>query len=444
MESKLDLLPHLAAAIGRNPKCRIKLASVFANNRAVYHAAARKSSYYNHPAITSGRAEQTIMARRSLGILLNDDHDDAISILRDGWRPVWQVVASIPRGEPFDFAVIVPLLRCRQMTDTQTLDCIVCALVLANGSGHPVATNECSNEMMQLLLSYTQCVRPVRGQRISMLDTQKAKELFHAISIPGEMGLGLAFGEDRYEAVGILANNIGFALDDYIDDIALTPQDRTACVIAAKGDDELAKDLALWALTMRAIRQDKAFCLDVYRDDQEVRLESALWEARKAREARATEQARAERAEARAAALEKSVAAEVARNAELESYRQELAALRSALYATQDAAEEDEPVDAPARAIPANIVCIGGTERWAQRMREVCPGIKVLPADVTFSDADVRNASELWFLPQYLAHSDFYRAVNVARASRVPVYYFPSTGVAACARALTNIQIGRS
>ncbi|MGJ4851412.1 hypothetical protein ACH6CV_14310 [Bacillota bacterium Meth-B3] len=440
---RFDATPYLAAAIARNEKCRRRLQATFKLNRAACHAAARQSDYYNHPVIVSGRAEQAIMARRALGVLLCAlDVDDVLAILRDGWRPVWQALSAMPH----DAAVSIPFILHgpkSRLTYNQTIDMLVAAVTMVSKTGRALVGDKDTREVMDLLNGYDAFWKDVRPVFTDRMHPHKAKAriLFSGVVLPGETGIADAFGADRYRPVELLADAMGMSIDEYVDGIYLTSADQTACVLASDGDDEAAKDLALWALTFRAIQQDRAFCLESFRDDQVVAVEAARRDAERAENERKNTIDQLTIANKQIDELSRKLAAAEARAASLEADRQELAALRTALYAAQQA-ETGEPIPEAARLrdLPPGILSIGGRDTWARRMRELFPQAKFIPADVTFTDADVRGASELWFASQYMGHSDFYRAVSIARANNVPVRYFPSTGIEACARALTGVE----
>ena len=116
-----------------------------------------------------------------------------------------------------------------------------------------------------------------------------------------------------------------------------------------------------------------------------------------------------------------------------ESADEEITSLRSALYRAQEKnAKEELPEPTERRELPRGVVCIGGHENWIREMKLAVPDAVYLSHEVSWTDDQVRNASELWVNPKYIDHSSFWRAAGIARGQRIPILYFSSLSVKTC------------
>lgn len=121
-----------------------------------------------------------------------------------------------------------------------------------------------------------------------------------------------------------------------------------------------------------------------------------------------------------------------------ESYKQECAALREALYRSTEHIIEPKADEKP-KHLPDDlrIVCIGGHNRWITAMKTLLP-LTYIPADVTPDMAVIRNASAVWFFAEYMSHRQFTPIIECCRTNRVPVYYFSRSGAERCAEEILD------
>ena len=213
----------------------------------------------------------------------------------------------------------------------------------------------------------------------------------------------------------------------YTDGMLFTRKDAAKVVSSTRRGTAINTFLLL---LIRAIKKDKEFCLNMYRDDKIADMESAYIERDKAKQELDAAQKRIRDMEA--LLREKEKECEDAKE-EIESHRadaDEIASLRNALYrATRK--EDVREVKKAEREIPRGTIGIGGHPSWAGAVSKET-GIKIWASGTTCPQSVLSSAPEVWIQPAYMEHSAFYAAIRAARKANIPVRYFSSTGVARC------------
>lgn len=436
MSIKVEIAPYLAVAIAHNEAAYKKADAYFRLNRAAYVAAARKSGYWDHPLITGGRAEQVIKARRALGVAAGAiDADVSINCLKAGYPDMWKSIRDAYYIELND----VVHARTDGITDTQFIDRISAAMSLCALMGKRIPSSLGNDGLKAALYAYdVNCAKRGNNKDAEKVPLDEARKLLPIDMTSGMTGITDIFGMEPFKGVDMLADIMGVEIGILTDDIKFTDRDRRAILYSADGDTEEAQRLALLALILKAIKQDKEFCMQEYRDDKIADIELAKADAKKARAELKEALIRAEKVQADLDAAMRKIEGLQKEIDSTEGDRQELAALRSALYRAESAEEVRE--ERRFREVPEGVISLGGADTWLNEMRERFPMVKFISPDASFADSDIRGASEVWFQAAYIGHKQFYKAIGIARANNVPVRYFSSTGVGRCAEDLVRID----
>ncbi len=121
----------------------------------------------------------------------------------------------------------------------------------------------------------------------------------------------------------------------------------------------------------------------------------------------------------------------------LEKYREEhgeLAALRDHVYRMTEPDEETQKVsleEMEKSIAPRRIVIIGGHDNWVKKMKTKFPDWSFVSREVSgIADKDiVKNAEMVYFFSDSLAHSVYYRYMNVVREGKVPFGYIHGVNI---------------
>lgn len=80
-------------------------------------------------------------------------------------------------------------------------------------------------------------------------------------------------------------------------------------------------------------------------------------------------------------------------------------------------------------------IVFGGHDTWLKAIKPMLIGnIRFIGREQSvFDKAMFRNTDVIWIQHNSLAHKQFYRAINNARAHNIPVFYFSNASARKCA-----------
>ena len=436
---RLEIVADVAHALSVLPETHPTIMRIYNRDRAKFYAYAMSCPEKNSPVLYCGRAEHQIMGLRALGILSSQRDADISAMLRSADRKAYDaIIADARDGYPVELESYVAGY---ENVDALFAHAVVCFAVYCYQHVDYEKT-PLTKQILEFLLFRKRDVamRRKRERDENAIATMKAFLGFDRCN--GISGLYHDSNDEVREALEPLV----LMLDDsdidssvYTADTLIAPLD-AAYVVGDTRKDTATKAFIL--LLARAIKRDRDFCLDMYREDKVVELETARAEHDKAlRDADAKIGALIERIAKLESALRDAEKERDAARKEADAHAgdaEELAALRNAMYEANSDAEE--PLDAEhTREIPDNIAVIGGHQAWARMLSEAAP-VRVWPAGTTCPHRVIASASEVWIQAAHMSHSAFYAAIGAARRAGVPVRYFSSTGVARCVDDLRRIK----
>lgn len=130
---------------------------------------------------------------------------------------------------------------------------------------------------------------------------------------------------------------------------------------------------------------------------------------------------------------------------EAEMEHRELLDLRELIYNLENGEEETEEVSDPAVSFPyvtkKRTVVFGGHDTWSKAIRPMLPGVTFIPRGQNPNAEMIRGADVVWLQANAMAHKDFYKIMNVARAHRVPIRYFGFASASKCAAQLAKADM---
>lgn len=439
----ISIKPYLAHALAMTEPCHEKLNAYYNTDRARFYAAALKSEHKNAAVLRNGRTEHLVMGMRALGILEAEESEEDIAaikrILRAANKRIYAAISKYAGEKSIPEDAIMKELPISDFSfsDSQVFNLVVIAFVTCS-----LLRLEIDGDKLKKMVSDLILAHPTSPRRREAANTEQIERAKRIMKKHGRLDANALYDraaetddkrDDLEEYFGS-ANTAGFDLGEYADGIYLSTNNLAVCLAEESPPDAPMSSMelqsALIFCTMRAIVKDRNFCLDLYREDKSVDYDLAVRERDKAQRELAAAEDRIAALRQEAAQTERKQAKLENELLELEADRQELATLRSALH---DAGEsENEEIAAPStrRVIPAGSISIGGIDPWRRAMQEAVPEVTFYAADVTIARDVIRNAGEIWFQPAYIGHSQFETVIAIARAARVPVRYFSSTGVA--------------
>lgn len=436
---RLEIVADIAHALAVLPETHPTIMRIYNRDRAKFYAYAMSCPEKNNPVLYCGRAEHQIMGLRALGILCSQKNTDISAVLRSADRKAYDaIIADARDGYPVELESYVARY---ENVDVLYAHAMVCFGVYCY-QNIDFDRTPLTEQMMEYLFSRK---RSVAIRRKKERDETAIATMKTFLGFDRCNGISELY-HDSNDEVREALEPLVLMLDDsdidssvYTSDTLITPLD-AAYVVGDTQKDTATKAFIL--LLARAIKRDRDFCLDMYREDRVVELESARAERDKAlKDADARVDALTERIAKLESALRDAEKERDAARKEADAHAgdtEELAALRSAIYEANSDAEE--PLDAEhTREIPDNIAVIGGHQTWARMLSEAAP-VRVWPAGTTCPQRVIASASEVWIQAAHMSHSAFYAAIGAARRAGVPVRYFSSTGVARCVNDLRRIK----
>ena len=76
---------------------------------------------------------------------------------------------------------------------------------------------------------------------------------------------------------------------------------------------------------------------------------------------------------------------------------------------------------------------LGGSEQWANMMKDYLPGCKIFHVDKKADANVVRDSDIIWVYSKEVTHSQFKKIMNLARKHNINVKYFSYKGAEKCA-----------
>lgn len=119
-----------------------------------------------------------------------------------------------------------------------------------------------------------------------------------------------------------------------------------------------------------------------------------------------------------------------AKERQAESYRKEMADLRTIVFTSNEGLDEEPEYEQGAEAkLPYNVVhntiVFGGHNTWAKAIKPMLTGnVRFVDRDFIFDPSIVRNAKTVWIQTNAMSHSYYDRIVTAARNNKVQIRYF--------------------
>lgn len=113
---------------------------------------------------------------------------------------------------------------------------------------------------------------------------------------------------------------------------------------------------------------------------------------------------------------------------EVKRLREEIEKLRSSEAECSMKPEIIYPYDLRHRTL-----ILGGSEQWANLMRDYLPGCKIFHVDKKADANVVRDSDIIWVYSKEVTHSQFKKIMNLARKHNISVKYFSYKGAEKCA-----------
>lgn len=428
---RLNIMPDVAHALASMPQTNNAIMRVYNKNRPKFFAAAQASPLKNSAILKQGRAEHQIMSMRVLGILSAGTEAETNMIFRAADRKCYdKILEKANRGETIVIEENIDILD----SSDAVYDKIVIFLGWCSKRGVDFAYTEIVDTVLSHIAYRRESVAIYKSgdagkSEKGILGTMRLQLGFDdgCIGIEGLYNICNDPTREILEPLCRLFNMEDLDAGTYTDGIPFTRKDAAKVVSSTRKGTAINTFLLL---LIRAIKKDREFCLNMYRDDKIADMESAYIERDKAK--RELEAAQKRIRDMEALLREKERECEEARK-EIGAHRgdaDEIASLRNALYRAtrQEDVREEKKLE---REIPQGTIGIGGHPSWARDVSKET-GIKIWPQGTTCPQSVLSSASEVWIQPAYMDHSSFYAAIRAARKSNVPVRYFSSTGVARC------------
>lgn len=427
---RVNITPEVVHALSAMPQVYGTAMRIYNKNKPKFFAAAQASPFKNNYAIKLGRAEHQVMSMRILGILSSGTDIEINTIFRAVDKKCYdRMLEDANRGETI---VLENYLKDSKDSDS-IYNKFIAFLGWCESRKFPVEKTEFVKTlfarviyMRESIAMYKDTIQEAHPEEVSCV-TQTQLGIDDCVGVDGLYNTSNDHVREILEPFCSLFNMEDLDAGTYTDGIHLTYKDMIR--IATPTREETIMN-AFLLLIIRAIKKDKEFCLNMYRDDKTVNVENAYIERDKAKQ-------EVEALRSRIRTLEESLRLErknyESAKREIESRRgdiSEIISLRSALYAsaTQEDPKEEKQ---PPRDIPVGTIGIGGHPSWARELSKET-GIKIWPRGTTCPQAVLSSAPEVWIQPAYMDHSSFYAAIKAARKANVTVRYFSSTGVTRC------------
>lgn len=434
--TKVEIAPAVCQALAILPNASEAIGRIYNTDRGRFFSAAMKNPNANDPHFGAGRAEHRINAVKALGILSAGSQEEIRALLRAADRDTYDTILreskKLSEGQRlFVDDKVKP--RATESDDCFYARCLV-AIGICSALSVPVQYTQFVADMIAHMMDTKRAVSRKQNRTRDDISVRKMRNAIGAERVNGLTGLYNAATDaqrKQYDHLFALLNAESIDGGLYTDSVLLTPLDASGIML--EGDPFVNAFITILA---RSIRLDRNTCLSLYNDTRPDRIEAARHEAQAAKESEQSAIHRVHDLEQAVAELERK--AESLR-AELETHsgdREELAALREAVY---NAADDTPPQhsEKQLREIPKNTVVIGGHPSWARQLSDIT-GVRCYPAGTTCPRSVIDTADEVWIQPSYMGHSEYYAVIDRARANAVTVRYFSTTGITKCVEQITR------
>lgn len=433
--NRLNIIAEIAYALAVLSETHSTIMRIYNRNKAKFFAAAQSSPDRNALSIYCGRAEHQIMALRAFGILCIGEDFEINAILRSADRKAYDaIISNSKRGIPI---VTEEYVARYSNPDVMYAHVIICLGIYAS-KNISFERTAVVRDVGEYLINRRKNAAVYRKKSRNEDAISKFREHIGIDGCNGGTELYDKTGDKIREVLDPLCALLNYEDIDfgiYTTDTLISPLD-AAYIVGNTREETAVRSLLL--LLARAMKRDRDFCLEMYREDKVVELDRM--KAERDRAVRESEE-RTHRIEMLEASLREAEKERDKAKKEADSHAgdaSELAALRNALYAASRNA--DVPADPECRReIPEGIVVIGGHPAWARMISEAT-SVRVWPAGTTCPNRIIASATEVWIQAAYMSHSAFYAAINAARKAGIAVRYFSGTGVDRCIEDLRGVQ----
>lgn len=259
MLHRVDVLAECAHSLSMLPSSRKTIDSLFSVSPGKYFAASNSSPSKNHPALSRGRAEHEVCARRALGILSAGDLPTLHRLLRSANREAFDAISSAERVRLESLPISPSLsLNCHQL---------VVMLTACSVLQKPLEDSPALQHIANLLYSYAERITKsfacrdedaIRAFEAAMgvKPSCSASEIYDLVSDSAREALN---------ACALLANQECVSSDEYCADCALTPLDAHWLMLGSPSLQELATRTS-YLLLLRGIRRDRDYAMTLYRE----------------------------------------------------------------------------------------------------------------------------------------------------------------------------------
>lgn len=147
-EQEFNLLLFTVEAIVSNQKTYTTVNKIYEENNYKAYKLARENEYYDHPIFTSGSILRNILCKRILGILLLEEIEQHIEIIKKGWSNLYNYVLKT-KNQNIVLSDIINNNANTNMTDDEFNAIITITLLISNILNKSVEQDE-------LLMQYIQ------------------------------------------------------------------------------------------------------------------------------------------------------------------------------------------------------------------------------------------------------------------------------------------------
>lgn len=468
---EISLVPFLCEIISSNKAVWKLVQDLYMADAVRYYRYARASKWYDSEFITGQSLEREIVAKRVLGLVVSEQRNDVLRIIRKGWPYIYEWVRkqdgriSIERA----FVELVykePGIRYKEQFDRLKNDDInataILTIIVAGILGKELNVDD---EGYQFICSV--CLDRLKWEHGAGRLTWKTldKELIQRVrklrqSLRGRAGLNRyinSYSSAQDPVVKMWFDAMGFIFDlekvssGIAEDEVLSEREVdevVAAFVCAAGKQQVELDEAkkflvaghMLRAVLRSYRRAKHLYFrtsrEVYRLEESAahrevdEAKNRIMELEELLGQRDVEIKRLRGQLDREYGRVKAEYADQVRELEAENHvlrekaerlQQRLEEIERGLFGYLEE-EKGEVPDINLSLVRG--VIIGGHQRWAARMREILPDSwRVIAADDPYESSMVAAAQVICFVTGYISHSLYDTAVGEARRRGIPIVY---------------------
>ncbi len=468
MKKQVDLTPFICEAFASNRRVYKMIEQMYEGNRVVYYQEAKANRWYNHEILTSQSIEQEIVAKRALAILLEGDSKKILSVVRVGWRSLYNWAkkqTTIKISDALNLIMSKNSTALDKLTNDEVNAHGIVAMLLGillekeidqKDGGCQVLLNS-----LDIRLQWAEGLNRFSYTTLTKEEKAEAKRLKNEVyklanvnrffvSYPdtvhedmGSMLTGLCFLFDMEGlSTGIVENEVFSERD--INEIVAS----YICSHAETSVSDASRFLAAGHIVKALLRAYKNLKKQHFKTSREtlfLDLDLAQHEADTAQKEVRQLNIAIKQYKKEIDDLRKKVKTEYGRavseyQIQLKDLQAENADLRDRLFETERvikdleralirAEETDTFADEPIIEIPAiKGVIVGGHQRWHMRMKDVLPDSwQFIHPDDNIDMSVISNADIVLFFTDYLSHLVYDAVVAETRQCRIPTGYLRRT-----------------